>query len=194
MEITWHKETCFRIKGKKVTVVVNPQKDMKGDIVIKSVPADADVEVEGAERTFDWPGEYEIKDVPISGFQAWTKSEDGKPTGDETVIFRFDVDDVSCCHLGELGHKLTNEMVDKIGNIDVLMIKIGEDSNLSKSQALDVIESIEPRVVIPMGGNGVVAALNEWGIEGAHKEEKLSLSSRNDLPSDQLKYVVLEAQ
>ena len=191
MEITWHKDTCFQIKGKKVTVVVNPQQPMKGDIVLKTGGEIAGVE--GMIKLFDWPGEYEIKDVPISGFQAHTQSVDGKPAGDETVIYRFDVDDVSCCHLGELGHKLTNEMIDKIGNIDVLMVKIGEDSNLSKSQALDVIEAIEPRVVIPMGGHGVVAALNEWGIQGAHKEEKLSIGSRNDLPSDQLKYVVLEA-
>lgn len=194
MEITWNKDTCFSIKGKKATVVVNPNQKLKADIVLQSIPDIQDVD--GEAKLFDWPGEYEMKDVPITAFQAWTKpkKDDETPEGEETVIFRFDVDDVSICHLGELGHKLTSEMVDRIGDIDVLMIKVGEGSNLEKKQALDVIESIEPRVVIPMGGAGLVSVLSEWGIEGAQKEDTLTIKSRSELPNDQLKYVVLAAK
>jgi len=195
MEITWHKDTCFTIKGKKVSVVTDPIKDastLKGEIVLTGIADPA--EVTNCVKVFDWPGEYEIQDVPISAFQAWTGSKsDEEFSGDETLIFCFSVDDIRFCHLGNLGHSLTSEMVNEIGDVDVLMIKIGEGSNLSKKKALDIIEAIDPRLVIPMGGNGLVGALNEMGIEGAEQVDKLYIKKESDLPVDKMRYVVLSS-
>ena len=85
MEITWHKDTCFRIKGKKTSIVVNPTETsgkLKGDLVLSSVGENLS-EVDGMHKLFDWPGEYESKSVPVNGFQAWTKSK----AKDSTSIF-----------------------------------------------------------------------------------------------------------
>lgn len=197
MEITWHKDTCFRIKGKKISVVMDPNADasgLKGEIVMTSLKEPA--EVADCIKVFDWPGEYEMRDVPINAYQAWTQGQadnDEHSIEDETLIFCFTVDDIRFCHLGELGHKLTSEMVTKIGDVDVLMIKIGEGSNLDKKKALDVIEEIDPRVVIPMGGNGLVSSLNAMGIDGAEQMEKFDVKKDSDLPVDRVRYIVLSA-
>ncbi len=195
MEITWNEDTCFKIKGKKTSVVVNPHSTaigLKGEVVMTSLKENA--EVENCVKVFDWPGEYEIKNIAITSFQAWSSSksdEENGAAGEETLIFCFSIDDIRFCHLGELGHTLTSDMVNKIGDVDVLMVKIGEGSNLDKKKALEVIEAIGPRVIIPMGGNGLVGALNEMGVEGAEQMEKFEIKKSSDLPVDKMRYIVL---
>ena len=78
-------------------------------------------EVEGMEKLFDWPGEYESNSIPVNGFAAWTKSktEESKEKAEETIIFCFQVSGIKFCHLGELGHKLTSDMINEIGDVDV---------------------------------------------------------------------------
>ncbi|MBT4917673.1 hypothetical protein HON58_04515, partial [Candidatus Peregrinibacteria bacterium] len=135
MDITWHGRSCFTIKGKRVTLVTNPNKEagkLKGDVVLSSLEDPS--EVDGVRKIFDWPGEYEVCEVPIVGFQAWTKSkskeEEEKQVGDPTILFYFEVDGFKCLHLGDLGHVLTSDMVNEIGDVDILMIKCGSNSNL----------------------------------------------------------------
>lgn len=195
MEITWHKNICFKVKGEDATVLVGPHAEGENeaaDLVLTSLAEYP--QIEGAVNTFNWPGEYESKEVPVNAFQAYTspRNEDGKSEGDDVVIFRFVVDGITVCHLGELGHTLTSELVDKIGDVDVLMIKIGQDANLDKKKALDVIEAIEPRIIIPMGEGDPMAALKEFGIDAPNKDSKLTIKGRSSLPSDELQYIVLD--
>ncbi len=195
MEITWHKDTCFTVRTKGKSVVLNPNKNagkLKGEMIITSLAENA--EVEGAERTFDWPGEYEMKNIPITGLKAWTKkSKEGEGgEGETTTIFCFQINKVKFCHLGELGHPLTSEMVDKIGDVDILMIKTGEGANLDQKAAMEVIEAIEPRVVIPMGDDKVGETLKDIGADKIEAVESFELKTAKDLPDEQMKCIVLK--
>ncbi|MBI4232334.1 MBL fold metallo-hydrolase, partial [Candidatus Peregrinibacteria bacterium] len=151
--------------------------------------------VEGAEVTFDWPGEYETKEIPVIAFQAWTKSKSKEQEeggeGDQTIIFCFEMNGIKFCHLGELGHVLTSDMVKQIGDVDVLMIKVGEGSNLSAKKATEVIEAIEPRIVIPMGENVPAAALKDLGADKVETQDNFEINSKGDLPEDQMRFIVL---
>ncbi|MBP7670963.1 MBL fold metallo-hydrolase [Candidatus Gracilibacteria bacterium] len=192
MDITWQGSTSFTIKGQSATVAIDPASvDPKTQVVLSSKPPET---IPETARLFDWPGEYETKDIPINGFSAFTKpkKEDGTSEGERTVIFRFSVDGITICHLGELGHTLSNEQIERIGNIDVLMIKIGEGSNLDKKKALEIIESIEPRIVIPMGSADMTSALSTMGIQAPVAEPKLTIKSASSLQTDDMKYVLLE--
>ena len=54
MEITWHKDSCFRIKGKKTAIVINPTKEsgkLKGDLVLSSIGENLS-EVDGMHKLF----------------------------------------------------------------------------------------------------------------------------------------------
>ena len=150
-------------------------------------------EVDGMHKLFDWPGEYESRSIPVNGFAAWTKSKakESKEKVDETIIFCFQVSGVKFCHLGELGHTLTSDMVNEIGDVDVLMIKVGEGTNLDTKKAMEIIEVIQPRVIIPMGTANPAEALKEVGSDKLEKLEKLELKSASELPTDQMRYVVL---
>jgi len=197
MEITWHGGTCLKINGKNASVVIDPKDDNKSlsaNIVMNSV--DDCVEIDSAERVFDWPGEYEMKDILINAFQAWTKpktEDDSDDDSKSTLIFRFNMDGIKMCHLGELGHSLTSELVDKIGDVDVLFIKVGKESNLEKSKAVEIMEAIEPRIIIPVGGNGFLSDLTEMGVQMPELEDKLVIKSASSLPVEQMKYVVLNS-
>lgn len=188
MEITWHGDICFTIKEKAVSVVLSPNKEagkLKGSIVMNSYGEVPEVEVEGMERSFDWPGEYEMKDVPIVAMQA----ENG--SGEQTIIFCFEVSGIKFCHLGELGHVPSNEMFKEIGDVDVLMIKVGEGSNLDSKKTMEVIEGIEPKVVIPMGADLSETVLKSLGADKIEALDKFEIKSNSDLPADQMRYVVL---
>ncbi len=198
MEIIWNKNTCFTIKDKGTTMVINPDRKagkLKGDFVLSSLDKNEELgEVEGAAKVFDWPGEYEIKDVPIVGFQAWTQSrskEEEGSKGEKTIIFRFQVDGIKICHLGELGHTLTSDMLKEIGDVDVLMLKVGKNSNLEAKKASEIIEGIEPRIIIPMGDEDPAAALKGIWSDKVENMEKLVIKSRTDLPEDKTRCVIL---
>lgn len=201
MDITWHGNSCFRIKGKKTTLVINPNKDageLEGDIVLTSLGEDT-AEVSGAYKIFDWPGEYEARRIPINAYQAWKTSKskeadeaEGGSVEEETIIFRFSMGKVKFCHLGELGHTLTSDMINKIGDVDVLMMDVSKGSNLTPKKALELIEAVEPKCVIFMGPEGESEILKEIGAENVEQQNKFTVKSPADLPVDKRLFVALK--
>ncbi len=192
MDIIWHGKTCFTVRAKKVTVVIDPTEaagKLKGDMVLSCLKDR--VEVEGGKKVIDWPGEFEVAGVPIVGFQAWTGGKTDEKA-EEIVIYFFKVGGVKFCHLGELGHVLTSEMVNKIGDIDVLMIKAGPSSNLDAKKGLEIVEAIDPRVVIPMGDVEADNFLKELGESNPEAQDKFTILSAADLPTDKRVHVLLK--
>jgi L-ascorbate metabolism protein UlaG (beta-lactamase superfamily) len=62
-----------------------------------------------------------------------------------------EADDLVFCHLGDLGHDLTDEQVKAIGPVDVLMVPVGGVYTLNGEGAKRVVEKIKPRLyVLPM--------------------------------------------
>lgn len=195
MEIIWHGNTCFTLKGKNITAVINPDKqagNLKGELVLSSLRDDT-AEVKDAKNVFVTPGEYEVQGVAITGHRAWkqSKSKEEEAPSDPTIIFCLEMDDVKICHLGDLGHTLTSEMVNQIGDVDVLMIG-GNGDNLDNKKADEIIEEIDPRVVIPMGVKNSSKVLEEWGVEASEPQDKFVIKSLSDLPDDKQDYVVLK--
>lgn len=190
MDITWHGNSCFQLKNKEVTLLINPDKEtgkLKADGVLSSLPET--MEIDGVERVFDWPGEYEYKNVPINAFQAWTAAKDDK-AAEETIIFSFKMDGIKICHLGALGHELTDEMINKIGDVDILMMNGSPDSNLGTKKASEVIEAIEPRAIAFYGTEDPTAILKELGAGEVESQDKVSLSGASALPDDKRAYFV----
>jgi L-ascorbate metabolism protein UlaG (beta-lactamase superfamily) len=196
MEIKWHGNTCFTLKDKGTKLLINPDKQagkVKGNVVLSSLEETA--EIKDAEKTVDWPGEYEIQGVSIEGFRAWTKSkskEEAEGAGDETIIYYFDMGGIKVCHLGAVGHVLTSDMVKEVGDVDILMIDLGEKSNLDGKKPMEIIEAIEPRVVIPMGEGNLAAKMKELGLDSPKAQESYVVKSRSELPEDKRLTVLLK--
>ena len=176
MEISWLGHSCFRIKGKQVTVITDPYSPDLGyslnkaeaDIVTVSHQHPGHSYVQGINnnpRLVTGPGEYEINGVLITGISTFHDQEQGQKRGKNTV-YLIEVDEVSVCHLGDLGHALTAEQVEEIDDVDVLLLPVGGLSTINASMAAEVVRQIEPKAVIPM--HYKTEALN-WELEPVDK-------------------------
>ncbi len=196
MEIIWHGNNAFTLKGDETTMVIDPDDQsgkLKGDFVLTSQDPEHAKKVEGSVRTFDWPGEYEIKNVPLTVFQTSTKdTPEGEDPANDTILSYFNIDKIKICHFGNLGTKLEKEMIKKIEDVDVLMIAAGEGTNLDIKKAVAIIEEIDPRVVIPMGPGNHQKLLSELSAGDVEEQKKFKISSRASLPEDSREYVLLQ--
>jgi L-ascorbate metabolism protein UlaG (beta-lactamase superfamily) len=160
MEITWLGYSCFRLKGKSTTVITDPCPPGLGYSLDKPAarivtishnhPDHSYVQaIDGDPKLIYRPGEYEIGGVLIIGISTFHDAENGVALGKNTV-YAIEVDDVTICHLGDLGHPLSANQIEEIGNVDVLLVPVGGGTTISASQAAALVRSIEPRIVIPM--------------------------------------------
>ena len=160
MELTWLGHSAFRIRGKEVTVLTDPPAPSTGysigrvnaDIVTishnhpghnyeKSAGSGAYV-VHG-------PGEYEIKNVLITGVQTYHDDERGARLGRNTV-YLLHFDDLLVCHLGDLGHLLDDRQQEVVNGCDVLLLPVGGGNALDAKRAVEVVGQVEPQVIVPM--------------------------------------------
>ncbi len=195
MEIKFYGNTCFEIKGQNATVLINPEKEtpeIKTDIVLSSKFEPAK-KIEGA-SLFDWPGEYEVKEIPISAYPVFTKSKsedednlEAKPS----IIFCFTVENIRICHLGYLGHSLKSDLIKDLGDVDILMMQAGAETNLSIKKATEIIENIEPRILIIMGEN-MEELLKARSLTSTEPKDKLVLKSEKELPENDRLEIVLK--
>ena len=84
---------------------------------------------------------------------------------------------------------LTNEELEKLNGINVLIIGVGGGEFTETKMAMDVINQIDPAVVIPMYSENLDSFLREEGVsqEGAD-QYKFSFT---ELPNEERKVMVL---
>ena len=201
MEITWFGHSCFRIKGKEATVITDPCHPSLGyslgrlqaDIVTVSHFHLGHCYIEGISSNFKeikGAGEYEVKGIFITGIGTFHDTERGKKRGKNTV-YLIEMDSITLCHLGDLGHLPTPELIEEMGNVEVLMLPVGETSTLSIQIAVDLVKHLTPRIVIPMHYKTPNLAwelapvdrfLKEMGVRAITPQKKLSVS-RSTLPA-----------
>ena len=54
------------------------------------------------------------------------------------------------CHIGDLGHELTDRQAAELGKVDVLLIPVGGFYTIDAAVASQVCDQIKPGVIIPM--------------------------------------------
>ena len=200
MDISWLGHSCFRIRGSHAIVITDPYSPNLGYSLGKPTahivtvshqhPGHSYIQGIGGEpKLVTGPGEYEISGVLIIGIATFHDREEGKERGRNT-LYLMEVDEVSICHLGDLGHVLTAEQVEELGNVDVLLLPVGGVSTINASVAAKVVRQLEPKVVIPMHYKTqalnrelepVERFLKEIGVKQLNPQPKLSLT-RSSLP------------
>jgi len=95
------------------------------------------------------PGEYEYRGVAVRGIQSFHDDKQGAERGLNT-IYVLRAEELSICHLGDLGHVLTDKQIEDIGEVDILMIPVGGTYTIDAKTAVEVISQIGPKIVIPM--------------------------------------------
>ncbi len=167
MEITYLGHSCFKFKNKEgMIVVVDPfSPEFVGLALVKEI---ADVVVSSHDHedhhnlemvsgpvkrssvfVIDREGEYEIGGVEISAIKTYHDKNEGADRG-KNLVTVFRIDGVTLVHLGDLGHKLSDSQVERLGSVAVLMVPVGGYFSLDASEASDAIKQIQPSLVIPM--------------------------------------------
>ncbi len=198
MDIYWQGHSCFRIRGKDATVVIDPfQPDIgyqlgqfEADVVVVTHqhPGHNYVEgIQGEPKQVTSPGEYEIMNVFIVGIGTFHDDQKGELRGSNTA-YLIEMEGVSICHLGDLGHLPTSQMFAELGSVDVLMLPVGGASTIDAAGAAEVMRRLGPKVVIPMHYktpniarelHSVDRFLKEVGVKEATKQPRLSVSRSN---------------
>jgi L-ascorbate metabolism protein UlaG (beta-lactamase superfamily) len=210
--------SCFRLRGRDGIVICDPYSRSIGldlgrpsaHIVTVSHNHPDHNYVAGVkpmrERVFviDGPGEYEVSGVLITGVRTAHDNSKGAERGFNTV-FVIHLDDVVFCHLGDLGHELTQGQLEEIGNVDVLFVPVGGGETIGPAEATNVISQIEPKIVVPM--HYATAQLSfeyelapiekfahERGLKEINFEEKLTVTATNLPPEgEDTRVVILRA-
>jgi L-ascorbate metabolism protein UlaG (beta-lactamase superfamily) len=225
MQIIWKGQSCFQIiinreknnledvsrKNNQVSLVIDPYDETTGLRVPK---LEADIllvthdhpdhnnikAVSGNHFLISEPGEYEIKDIFIHGIPAFHDSSYGKERG-KTIIYTIEAEGIRICHLGDLGQKeLTEDQVEKIGNIDILMIPVGGVYTISSKEAVKIISQIEPKIVVPMHYQisklkikleSPEKFLKAMGVKSPETLNKLTLKKK-DIPEEGMEIKILK--
>lgn len=90
-----------------------------------------------------------VGDVTFETLPSFHDDASGKKRG-ENAIFIVTFPSMKVVHLGDLGHPLSKEILDRLGKVDVLLIPVGGYYTIDGVTARDVVRSISPRVAIPM--------------------------------------------
>ena len=145
---------------------------------------DAKIELENSvdidNFLIEGPGEYERKNVFVEGV--------GKGEGETVFVIR--AEDLALCYLGRLKKPLSDEDIKRIGDVDILFVPLGEEETLEVEKANEVINKIDPRVVIPMLYSDL-AKFKE--VEGVSNGEVESYKvKKSDLPSEERNIVIIK--
>jgi len=161
LQIRWHGHSCFEITN-NITLITDPHDGksigipaptVTGDIILVSHDhydhnSVKTVEKNGCRIVTD-PRKKTIEDIEIRGVESFHDEAEGAKRG-SNIMYKFKIDDITFCHLGDLGHDLDDESINNIGEVDVLFIPIGGTFTVDDKQAWDIIKKINPKIVVPM--------------------------------------------
>lgn len=161
MEITWLGHASFLIKDSKGRKLLTDPFDKsvgyqtfheEVDLVsISHHHFDHDYikELKGNPEIIDKAGLFYLCDIPIEGIPSYHDNSQGSKRG-ENIIFTFEMDGYKICHLGDLGHELSQDYITKLGNIDILLIPVGGNYTIDGKEAANIAKLINSRIIIPM--------------------------------------------
>jgi L-ascorbate metabolism protein UlaG (beta-lactamase superfamily) len=104
------------------------------------------------------PGEYEVGGVFVTGVPTFHDARGGKELG-QNVAFLFDFGGLTVCHLGDLGHVLTQDQVEALDTVNVLLVPVGGISTITPAKAAGDVAQAGLCLALSQGyGGGWVGA------------------------------------
>jgi L-ascorbate metabolism protein UlaG (beta-lactamase superfamily) len=217
MHINWFGLSCFKIVSKDVTIFTDPFGKASGltpargaaDILISSNP-DNDLynnfsSFSGDPFLVDGPGEYDVKSAFIRGIPLAGKPAEGgeKKVGlNRRAIYAVTVEGLTLGFLGGLNVKtLTDSQIEELSDVDILLVPVGGGTVCDAEAAMEIVNQIEPKVVIPMhyktpGLSVKLDALDRFLKEIGGKSEEMDklLIKKSELEEEKTRLVILTPQ
>jgi L-ascorbate metabolism protein UlaG (beta-lactamase superfamily) len=187
LTIRWHGQSFFEIITSDGTrIVIDPhaieqfgRQSVKADVVVCSHlhPDHTRLDVienrdkakllmgvkdeKGDGRKQSWMNfDEKFKNVRLYSVGTFHDDAQGMKRGLNSVTV-IEADGFRIVHLGDLGHKLSENQLKLIGKADVLMVPIGGVYTLNGTEAKEVVQQIKPRfAIVPM----------HYGIKGQYED------------------------
>ncbi len=204
MHISWLGNTAIKIQtkplAKDINIIIDPYKPSQGsfprnlapDIGLYTNGNEGSITLSGNPFTLVGPGECETGGVLVTSVQG---------EKEEQTMIRVDSEQLSVGHMGRTDKPPTDEQLASLSGIDILLIPYGGEGCYDAGTAVKVINSIEPRMIIPMcfktdnepKAKPVDAFLKELGSSNGKAEKKLIIKKKN-LPQEETQVVVLSKE
>ncbi len=166
MKIKWFGHSAFLITSADgIRIVTDPYKpnSFNGALGYKPIKDSADIvtishehddhnyaiQIGGKPQVVRSVGTQTIKDIKIEGITTCHDCSGGRERGLNTV-YVMTVDGIRICHLGDLGTMPSQAEINQIGQVDILLIPVGGVFTIDATIASEVVNALNPRVVIPM--------------------------------------------
>lgn len=173
------------------SLVVDPdqggKQGSKADIVLRTrteapivdFNSNASSEIVGA-------GEYEISGTRVTGIQI-PKESNNKEIRTAYIV---KMDEINLAFLGDLKTDLSEDALDKLGEVDILFVPSPSEGFDGKKIA-SLIKQIEPRVIIPARSEDGEKLAKELG-QKAEKQEKLVIKKK-ELSEMNSKFMIINS-
>jgi len=163
MKVKWLGHSCFLITSKDGIRIITDPYAVGGGINYAPIKETADIvvvshehgdhnnisAVRGKPEVVKGSGVKIARGIQFRGVATYHDKFQGKQRGTNTA-FCFSLDDIKLCHLGDLGHLLTQEQVEEIGAVDMLFIPVGGFFTIDAADASQICDQLAPKVIIPM--------------------------------------------
>jgi L-ascorbate metabolism protein UlaG (beta-lactamase superfamily) len=166
MKIKWYGHSAFLItsdQGAKIMIDPYEPGAFGGQLSYGKIKDQVDIVLTSHDHadhnyTKDLPGTPQIvkgsgpktaKGISMKGISTYHDPSQGSERGSNT-IFTLKIDNIQLCHLGDLGHLLSDKELAEIGPVDILLIPVGGFFTIDPKEATRVAEQIKPKILIPM--------------------------------------------
>jgi len=166
MKIKWYGHAAFLVTSDEGTkIIIDPYEPgaFGGQLSYGKIKDQADIVLTshdhadhndtaglpGTPQAVKGSGPRTIKGISVKGVSTYHDPSKGSERGANTV-FTIKVNQIQLCHLGDLGHLLSDKELAEIGPVDILLIPVGGFFTIDPKEATRVAEQIKPRVLIPM--------------------------------------------
>jgi L-ascorbate metabolism protein UlaG (beta-lactamase superfamily) len=166
MKIKWYGHASFLLTSDQGTqIITDPYEPggFGGAIAYGPIPDEADIVLvshdhadhnyvrglRGKPQVIKGNGPHKANGMEFKGIAAFHDGRKGSERGPNT-IFCFTLDGVNVCHLGDLGHVLSEQEARQIGPVDVLLMPVGGVYTIDPAQAAQTAQKINPKIIIPM--------------------------------------------
>lgn len=161
MKIQFLGHSCFKLtESTGTTIITDPYSGLGYDLP-DGLTADAVTvshnhfdhnnvnKICGNPQIIDKEGFYELPGVDVTGIKSYHDKLGGRRRGENT-IYKFRMDGIDICHLGDLGEECTSELLDLLLPVDILLIPVGGTYTLDSELAKEYVDRMMPEIVIPM--------------------------------------------
>ena len=163
MKVKWLGHASFMITSETGTKIITDPYTPGGPLNYDEIKESADIvtvshahfdhnnvaSVQGNPQVVSEAAPVEIKGIEFSGIPTYHDESRGSERGNN-IIFCFEVDGIRVCHLGDLGHPLSENECAALGSVDIILVPVGGNYTIDAKVATEVCGKLAPKVMIPM--------------------------------------------